>query len=148
MSTGKAKQSILVVDDEQALANTLAAILKRSGYKSTAVYNAVEALAGLDGLRPDLIISDVMMPEMNGVDFAVQVCKLYPDIEILLISGHAGTQDLVEAAQSNGRTLELLAKPVAPEELLAKVAAMLDKSSSPVSAMSGARSLWPQRRNI
>ena len=118
---------ILVVDDEHALADTLALILERAGYQSTATYSAAEALIEAAKQPPDLIISDVMMPVMNGVDFAVAVCKLYPGIKILLISGHAGTKQLVEAARSCcGPSLDLLAKPVLPEELLSRVANMFD----------------------
>lgn len=121
---------ILVVDDEHALADTLALILERAGYKSTATYSAAEALAAVANQRPDLIISDVMMPVMNGVDFAVQVYKSHPGIKILLISGHAGTKDLVEIARSScGTSLDLLTKPVLPEDLLTRVADMLDGSS-------------------
>ena len=130
MSTGVVARMILVVDDEHALADTLALILERAGYKSTAAYSAAEALIAVEKQRPDLIISDVMMPVMNGVDFAVQVCKLHPGIKILLISGHAGTQDIVEAARSDGLSLDLLAKPVLPEDLLARVADILDSNYS------------------
>jgi FixJ family two-component response regulator len=70
------------------------------------------------------------MPVMNGVDFAVQVCESHPGIKILLISGHAGTKDLVEAARSGcGSSLDLLTKPVLPEDQLTKVADMLDGNS-------------------
>ncbi len=124
--TELAARSILVVDDEHAIADTLALILERAGYKSAATYSAAEALIMVAKQRPDLIISDVMMPVMNGVDFAVQVCKLHSDIKILLISGHAGTKDLVEAARSScGHSLDLLAKPVLPEDLLARVTDIL-----------------------
>ena len=121
---------ILVVDDEHALADTLALILERAGYKSTAAYSASEALLAVEKQRPDLIISDVMMPVMNGVDFAVKVSKLHLGIKVLLISGHAGTQDMVEAARSDGLSLDLLAKPVLPEDLLARVADILDSNYS------------------
>jgi two-component system alkaline phosphatase synthesis response regulator PhoP len=121
---------ILVVDDEHALADTLALILERAGYKSTAAYSASEALMEVEKQRPDLIISDVMMPVMNGVDFAVKVSELRLGIKVLLISGHAGTQDMVEAAGSDGLSLDLLAKPVLPEDLLARVADILDSNYS------------------
>ena len=78
---------------------------------------------------PDLIVSDVMMPGMSGVALAVHVRKSHPGIKFLLISGHAGTQDLVEAARSDGFFLDLMAKPVLPEELLSRVADMLNGSS-------------------
>lgn len=130
MSTGLAARTVLVVDDEHALADTLALILERAGYESTATYSAAEALIMVAKQCPELIISDVMMPVMNGVDFAVEVCKLHPGIKILLISGHAGTEDLVEAARSCGHSLDLLAKPVLPEDLLSRVTDMLDGVSS------------------
>jgi len=130
MSTELAARMILVVDDEHAITDTLALILERAGYKSTAAYSASEALMAVEKQRPDLIISDVMMPVMNGVDFAIKVSKLHLGIKVLLISGHAGTQDMVEAARSNGLSLDLLAKPVLPEDLLARVADILDNICS------------------
>ena len=129
MSAGEAARTILVVDDEHALADTLALILQRAGYKSTATYSAAEAFIAAEKQHPELIISDVMMPVMNGVDFAVEVCKLHPGIKILLISGHAGTEDLVAAARSCGVSLDLLAKPVLPEDLLSRVVNILRSNS-------------------
>lgn len=126
MSTAGGARTILVVDDEHILADMLALILEKSGYNSTAVYSAAEALVALK-MRPDLIISDVMMPEVDGVELAVQVSKLLPGIKILLISGHAGTQELMKAS---GLSLDFLAKPFSPEELLARVAAALNASAS------------------
>lgn len=125
MSKGDAAQTILVVDDEHVLADMLALILERSGYNSTAVYSAAEALVALK-IHPDLIISDVMMPDVDGVELAVQVSKLHPGIKILLISGHAGTQEIVKAS---GLSLAFLAKPFSPEELLARVASALGNSA-------------------
>jgi DNA-binding response OmpR family regulator len=125
MSAGKAAPMILVVDDEHVLADMLAQILEKSGYKSAAVYSAAEALAALEA-HPDLIISDVMMPDVDGVELAVQITRLHPEIKILLISGHAGTQDILKGS---GLSLDLLAKPFTAEELLARVAAALEGSS-------------------
>jgi DNA-binding response OmpR family regulator len=121
MSVRGTAPTILVVDDEHALADMLAIILSRSGYSSSAAYSATEALTALQ-THTDLIISDVMMPDIDGVEFAMRACKLQPGIKILLISGHAGTQDIVEAS---GLPLDLLAKPFTPEELLARVAVAL-----------------------
>lgn len=129
VSTGEVARTILVVDDEHALADTLTLILERAGYKSTAKYDATEALVAMEKQHPDLIISDVMMPGMSGVALAIQVRKLHPEIKVLLISGHAGTQDIVEAARADGHSLDLLAKPVLPEELLSKIADVLGNSS-------------------
>jgi CheY-like chemotaxis protein len=130
MTPREPARTILVVDDERLLADTLAAIFERAGYKCTAAYSPTEALATLTGMRPDLIITDVMMPAMNGVEFAIQADKMHPGVKILLISGHAGTQDILAAAHLEGLSIELLAKPVLPEELLFKVAGLLNRSYS------------------
>jgi DNA-binding response OmpR family regulator len=116
----------LVVDDEHPIADTLTLILERAGYYCTSAYCATEALVALATMRPDLIISDVMMPGMNGIDFAIQADKLHSGIQVLLISGHAGTQDIAEMARLDGLSIELLAKPILPDELLSRIAAMLD----------------------
>jgi DNA-binding NtrC family response regulator len=129
MSTEEAARMILVVDDEHALADTLALILERAGYRSAATYSAAEALIAMGKQCPDLIISDVMMPEMSGVALAIQVRKLHPEIKFLLISGHAGTQDIVEAARADGHSLDLMAKPVLPEDLLSKIADVFNSRS-------------------
>jgi DNA-binding NtrC family response regulator len=118
---------ILVVDDEHPLADTLAAILERAGYKSTAAYSPSEALAALSESRPDLIISDVMMPLMNGVELAIRADQLHPGIKVLLISGHAATQEIMDEARLDGLSIELMAKPVHPDELMSKVAELLDR---------------------
>jgi DNA-binding NtrC family response regulator len=126
MKTRCEKDCILVVDDERALADTLSAILKRAGYKSFTAYSAREALSLLQSMCPLLMISDVMMPEMNGVELAQEACKLCPGIRILLISGHAaGMTELTEAARLVGSPFELFSKPITPEELLETVAARL-----------------------
>ncbi len=129
MSTRNPARMIMVVDDEHPLTDTMRAILERAGYSSTAAYSAAEGLDVLAKIRPDLIISDVMMPVMNGVDFALQASQLQPGVKILLISGHAGTQDLMDAARLEGLSVELLAKPVGPEELLSRVADLLNDVS-------------------
>ena len=102
--------------------------LSRAGYKSIAAYSPAEALAALAELRPDLIISDAMMPLMNGVEFAIRADQLHPGIKVLLISGHAGTEDIMATADVGELSLELLTKPVLPDELLAKVAELLDSN--------------------
>jgi CheY-like chemotaxis protein len=129
MSTGAAARMILVVDDEHALADTLVLILERAGYQSTATYSAAEALIAMRTQNPDLIISDVMMPGMSGVALAIQVRKTHPGIKFLLISGHAGTQDVIEAARADGHSLDLMAKPVLPEDLLSKIADVFNSRS-------------------
>lgn len=114
---------VLVVDDEQCIADTLAAILRNSGYQATALYDGEAAWSACNLHAPDLIITDVIMPGINGVDLAILVKERYPDCKVLLFSGMAATADLLADARRQGYDFEVLAKPVHPTELLAKVAA-------------------------
>jgi DNA-binding NtrC family response regulator len=117
---------ILIVDDERNLADTLAAIMQVVGWRSRAAYCAGEALEILrTEEEPALMISDVVMPGANGVELAVQVRRLWPKVQILLVSGNAATQEIVNTARADGHAFELMAKPVPPKQLLMKVASLL-----------------------
>ena len=121
---------ILVVDDERSLADTLVAILESIGYRSRAAYSAEEAMEVLRTEEPALIISDVVMPGANGVELALQAQRLWPKVRILLMSGNAATQNIMDTVRAEGHSFELLAKPVAPKELLTKVASILEASTT------------------
>jgi CheY-like chemotaxis protein len=71
--------------------------------------------------KPDLIISDVIMPDMNGIEAAIRIRQALPGCKILLFSGQAATADLLEKARAQGHEFEILAKPVHPQDLLAKL---------------------------
>jgi len=112
---------IFVVDDERIIADTLAAILSHHGYAATPFYDALSALAACETATPDLIISDVVMPQCSGVDLAIRIKERYPACRILLFSGHAGTMDLLQDARRLGHDFEILSKPIHPKDLLAKL---------------------------
>ena len=121
---------ILVVDDEPMLADTLAIIFQRAGYTATAVYSGEEALALITARQPALVVTDVVMPGMDGVALAKTVRTSYPTCRVLLFSGNADTQGLLEAAQQDGHTFEILAKPIGPPQMLAKVESLLNQNSA------------------
>jgi CheY-like chemotaxis protein len=118
------KRKILVVDDERLIADTLVQILNMMGYEAVCVYNGAEAIQRAAKSQFDMLISDVVMPGMNGIDAAIEICKLIPTCKVLLISGNNRTGDLLREAQSKGYLFEVLAKPVHPREILAKLDAM------------------------
>jgi CheY-like chemotaxis protein len=116
-----ASPSVLVVDDEKRIADTLVLILKTKGYIAEAAYDAASALEKCRAHTPDLVISDVVMPGMNGIEMAVVMRSEFPRCRVLLFSGQAATADMLEEARHHGHQFELLAKPVHPETMLQKV---------------------------
>jgi DNA-binding NtrC family response regulator len=112
---------VFVVDDEQVIASSLAAILKLYGYCATSFTSALEALEAARSRAPDLLISDVVMPGVSGVDLAIQIKAECPECKVLLFSGQAATQDLLEDACRQGYDFELLPKPIHPSAMLARV---------------------------
>lgn len=113
---------VFVVDDERLIAQTLKMILAQSGFTASAFEDPYQALeAAASGPAPDLLISDVVMPGMSGIDLGVQFRKDYPGCKVLLFSGQAATADMLATAKLQGHEFEVLAKPVHPSDLLAKL---------------------------
>jgi DNA-binding response OmpR family regulator len=121
MSTNQAKPKVLVADDERVIADTLAIILNQSGFDATAVYSGEKAVEMAIALKPDMVISDVIMTDMNGIDAAIRIRAILPSCKILLFSGQASTADLLDRARIRGHEFEILAKPVHPQDLLARL---------------------------
>jgi DNA-binding response OmpR family regulator len=121
---------VLVIDDEKNLADTLVWILERAGFEATAAYDGESALQRLDTFQPDVVISDVIMPGVNGIEVCTRIQARFPKCHILLFSGQTATNELLGEAREHGLTWELLAKPMDPDELLAKVTSLAQKSES------------------
>jgi DNA-binding response OmpR family regulator len=126
--TGGYRHSILVVDDESAIADTMTEILSRSGYLAMTAYDAEEALETALVTPPELLITDVMLPGMSGIELAITMRRIFPDCKILLCSGQAIALDLHASAQSKGHNFTLLTKPIHPREMLAHVAQCFERA--------------------
>jgi CheY-like chemotaxis protein len=120
----RSEPKVFVVDDEDIIASTLAIILQQSGFAATAFNNPVEALSSAKVNAPDLLLSDVMMPQMTGIELAIQLQKFAPLCKVLLFSGQAATADLLKQATEDGHNFTLLSKPVHPTDLLSKLRAL------------------------
>jgi CheY-like chemotaxis protein len=121
MSENQKKPKVLVADDERVIADTLSIILNQSGFEATAVYSGEKAVETAKTLQPDMLISDVIMTDMNGIDAAIKIRGMLPQCKILLFSGQAATADLLDRARVQGHEFEILAKPVHPQDLLARL---------------------------
>ncbi len=121
MPTTTSKPKVLVADDEPVIADTLAMILNQSGFEARAVYSGEKALELAESFQPEMLISDVIMGGVNGIDAAIRMRALLPGIKILLFSGQAATADLLEKARKDGYEFDILAKPVHPQDLLARL---------------------------
>ena len=102
---------VFVVDDEPVIAQTLSIILNQAGFRATAFSDPQKAITARPEFLPELLISDVMMPGMTGVELAIQFRQAQPDCKVLLFSGQAATADLLETARAQGYDFELLSKP-------------------------------------
>ena len=121
MAETSVKPKVLVADDESVIADTLAMILNQSGFVARAVYSGEKALELAATFAPDMLISDVIRADLNGIDSAIQIRAMLPAIKVLLFSGQAATADLLEKARAQGYEFEILAKPVHPQDLLNKL---------------------------
>ena len=113
---------VLVADDERMIANTLACILSSSGFEAKAVYSGETAIEAARDIKPDVLITDVIMGGMTGIEAAIHIIALLPECRVILFSGQASTADLLERASAKGHRFEILTKPVHPQVLLEHLA--------------------------
>src|ERR1700730_14203288 len=111
------KPKVLIADDERVIADTLAAILNQGGFEARAVYSCIKALEVAPDFKPDLLIFDVIMSELNGIEAAVRIRAILPDIRIFLLSGQTATAELLERENAAGFGFEVLTKPLHPSDL-------------------------------
>jgi CheY-like chemotaxis protein len=112
---------ILVVDDEKVIADTIVQILNRNGFIAEAAYGGAEAIEKAKRVCPELVLSDVLMPQVDGVEAAIAIRKLCPETRIILFSGQASTVEILARARERGHTFELLPKPIHPTELIKRL---------------------------
>jgi DNA-binding response OmpR family regulator len=121
MSELVSKPKVLIADDERVIADTLAMILNQGGFEARAVYSCVKALEMAPSFKPDMLISDVIMSELNGVDAAIKIRALLPEVRVFLLSGQTATADLLEKAHATDMGFEVLIKPLHPHDLINKL---------------------------
>ena len=116
---------ILLVDDNRSVLTTLLLILQQKGYEVEGVSTVADALEYARQHLPRLVIADVNLPDGNGVELAIQIRAFSPGTQLLLTSGDTSGSPALEKARQRGFDFELVSKPVAPTELLAKIDSLL-----------------------
>jgi CheY-like chemotaxis protein len=112
---------VFVVDEDPKTASDLARTLLHSGYPARFFTNPLEALDSTRHESPDVLLVDLKMPEMSGVELAVQMLAVFPDCRILLLSADRKTSGTLATAKSLGYHFDQCIKPVSPVRLVDKV---------------------------
>jgi DNA-binding response OmpR family regulator len=113
---------VLIVDDEEMIADTLGIILSHQGFAPLTAYDAESALEIANVIPPEVLLTDIVMPGMNGIELAIEMTRLVPDCKILLFSGQsARMEDMLEEARAEGHDFEALTKPIHPTVLVQRI---------------------------
>jgi len=126
-----AKHKILVVDDEPDIVELIAYNLKREGYQVFTAANGQEAVAAAKRVMPDLIILDVMMPKMDGIE-ACRIMRAMPEFKsTFMVFLTARSEEYSEIAGFNVGADDYIAKPIKPRALLSRINAILRRNQQP-----------------
>jgi DNA-binding NtrC family response regulator len=123
-SNGTHKLNILVIDDEQLIADSLVEILRMVGFNASSGYSGSQAIERAAAAAFDVLISDVVMDGMTGIDAAIEIRKIQPNCKVLLLSGNNRTANMLKDARERGYDFDILAKPVHPTVIIDRLKAL------------------------
>jgi DNA-binding NtrC family response regulator len=126
MDEPRAKPKVLVIDDEALIADTLTEILSLHGYDATPLYSGESAIEWIENSRPDIVLSDIVMRQVDGVQAAVRIRELHPECRVILFSASALSSANRRKISSLG--FEYLQRPLHPKDLLSHVMGSSDDS--------------------
>jgi two-component system response regulator HydG len=119
------RADILLVDDEEALCNAASKILAKEGYRVTFVHTATEGLKQFSAEPPDLLITDLMLPDSDGISVLRRAKELRPTVEVIVITGHGTVERAVEAMRLGA--YDFIEKPIEPNSLRKTVAKAIER---------------------
>lgn len=122
----RAAAKVLVIDDDILVRRTISRILEHGGYQVALAENGAKGAAKFRSEHPDLVITDIIMPEQEGIETIIELRRENPDARIVAVSGggRLGSMDFLTVARKLGAS-EILRKPFEPAELLGCVARAL-----------------------
>ena len=110
---------LLIIDDEVEFASTLRQRLELRGLDTTDVHSGREGLETVEKINPNIVILDLKMPDMAGLDVLAEIKKYDPDIEVIMLTGHGSTVSGIEAMEKGA--FDYIMKPVDLTKLLEKI---------------------------
>ena len=128
MMSDKAKPLLMVLDDDNAIRQTWTIIFRQRGYEVVPVDRGAAAIEAAHLRAPDLLLADIHLPDMSGIEVARRIQQIAPACQILLISGDSGSNEALDEARAQGVSFEVLPKPISPADLIRRIDERLRKS--------------------
>jgi DNA-binding NtrC family response regulator len=130
-TSGTIKQKVLVVDEEQSVADTLRIIFQKRGFECRTAYSGAEAIACTDEFCPELLLCDISMPGTDGLEVVSHVTRKCPKCRVLLLTGHyTNLRYDQDWARTHPAPSRIMTKPVPPAILLDAAGALLQSPQS------------------
>jgi two-component system nitrogen regulation response regulator NtrX len=108
--------TVLIVDDETSILKTLSGILSDEGFETITATNGYEALKILDAESPDLVLLDIWMPGMDGIDTLKEIRKNHPTLQVIMITGHGTIETAVTATKIGA--FDFIEKPLSIDKVI------------------------------
>jgi CheY-like chemotaxis protein len=115
---------VLLVHHEKVIPDTYAIILRQCGFEAVPADSVDEAIETAKTFRPDVLLVEVVMPRMTGIETAIVIRGFLPDCYVIATSGSIGAWDLLEKARDEGHDIDFIATPIHPQELLLKLSGL------------------------
>ena len=109
---------VLIVEDEAVVLHTLQLILQQQGYEVRGARDGHEAFAIAPAFQPEILLCDINLPDVDGIQIAVRIKRETPYCRVVLLSGEITSAELLDEAKARGHYFEVLAKPTDPQHLL------------------------------
>jgi two-component system OmpR family response regulator len=117
---------VLVVDDEESLAEVLASVLRRDGWAARTAYTGEDAVREARVFQPDVVVLDMMLPDLDGLEVLAKVRTLDPDVAVLFLTARESVEERIAGITAGGD--DYVTKPFSLEEVLARLRGLLRRS--------------------
>src|ERR1051325_7190918 len=130
MGLSEDKPLLMVLDDDNAVRQTWTIIFRQQGYEVVPVERGEAAIEAARDRAPDLLLADIRLPDMSGIEAAQRIHEIAPACHILLISGDSDSSEVLDEARAQGISFEVLPKPISPADLIRRIGQILRKRAS------------------